>query len=1292
MGAQRRIQAKMSPASVNSDTPFPSLQADGFEPCRLVGSIGRVGLLVAWLLLISACGGGSSSVDTSDGGSSANSGDEGIDGSSDNTPDGTSIEGNADRCIQPDALTEFENVTIPLGLCYESSTDDYENYTVPPEDLVISTGGMALEDVDGDGSLELYVTRGGGLPGQMFTWNGQFFEEELSKRGIAPSGNEHAGYFIDVDTDGLKDFVSIQYNGLIEVFMQDALGQFELGDVGIEHSRATQGLAAADFDLDGDLDLFFSHWGSRTSTGDLASEYLWVNHGGGSFEDRSHVFELDAPAGFEWSFTPTWADYNFDGYPDLLLASDFETSQVFFNRGGQRLENVTTSVIDDENGMGAAVGDYDRDGDLDWFVTSIWMEERESDDTSIGITGNRLYVNSDGKGEWVDETDKAQVREGYWGWGACFADFDNDGYIDIFHTNGWDITQSTPALLFMSNGDGTFREEAQAKGILHFDWGRGVVCHDYDDDGLVDIFIGNHALSPVAYRNRTFGDNRYLKVRLLGLGANPDAIGARVAVTTAEGTQVDEIRLGTWFISQQPPVLHFGLGQHESADRVEITWPDLAGSITIAEDVESNQLVEYQQPELTSPTLHVIGGEGSGVYEPGTEVAITALDPREHYAFSHWTASTDVELDDKRSETTTLVMPERSVSVTAHYLPGVYSADAEISEARRWNEVLLQAIRNDFARPTVHARNLFHVSAAMYDAWAAFDDTATTWLLGRTQADYSCDFVVEMEPSDRAAAQSEAASYAAYRLIRHRFQESPGRTAMLRDANTLMDLLEHPVTVTSTEVDPLMPATLGNFVASCYIDMGMVDGSNEADSYENQHYDPVNPPLLPHEPGNPDIEDMNRWQPLTLEEAVDQSGNVVDSTPSFIGAEWGDVWPFALEGKDLETRDRDGNTYSVYHDPGEPPKHGGTMDDLYKWGFTLVSIWGSHLDPDDEVTWDISPASIGGIEDYPEEFEDYEDFYDRLDGGDPGTGYEVNPATQLPYSSQIVPRADYTRVLAEFWADGPDSETPPGHWFVILNSVTEHPDLLRRYQGGGQELSALEWDVKSYLLLGGAMHDSAISAWSNKGWYDYIRPISAIRATADLGQSSDESRPSYSPDGITLEEGLIELVEAGDPLAGDDDEHVGKIKLYTWKGPDYVGDATVDVAGVGWILAENWWPYQRPTFVTPPFAGYVSGHSTYSRAAAESLTFLIGDRYFPGGMSSFEVKAGQFLVFERGPSMDLTLQWATFQDASDQCSLSRIWGGIHPPVDDIPGRLMGIKIADRATEVAHQLFEGTYEH
>jgi hypothetical protein len=192
---------------------------------------------------------------------------------------------------------------------------------------------------------------------------------------------------------------------------------------------------------------------------------------------------------------------------------------------------------------------------------------------------------------------------------------------------------------------------------------------------------------------------------------------------------------------------------------------------------------------------------------------------------------------------------------------------------------------------------------------------------------------------------------------------------------------------------------------------------------------------------------------------------------------------------------------------------------------------------------------------------------------------------------------------------------------------------------------------------------------------------------ADRGQGSDPLGPSYHPDGIMLVPGHVEVVLAGDPLAGASDENVGKIKIYAWRGPTAIPDPLTTQAHAGWMLAENWWPYQRPTFVTPPFPGYISGHSTYSRAAAEVLTLLTGDEYFPGGMSQFEITKNQFLVFEEGPSVDMTLQWATYRDAAEQSALSRIWGGIHPPVDDIPGRRIGSVIGPQAYDFAKAFFD-----
>lgn len=618
----------------------------------------------------------------------------------------------------------------------------------------------------------------------------------------------------------------------------------------------------------------------------------------------------------------------------------------------------------------------------------------------------------------------------------------------------------------------------------------------------------------------------------------------------------------------------------------------------------------------------------------------------------------------------------------------------EHSVARLWNEALLNAIRDDFARPTVHARNLFHTSAAMYDAWAAYDDLAGTYLLGNAIRGFACPYTKpSTPPDDIEASREEAISFAAYRLLRHRFRNSPNASRTLARLDSLIESLGYDASNTLASHASASPAELGNYIALCLIGFGLQDGSNEQLGYENVSYTPVNPPLAPVLPGNPDLTDLNRWQPLTLRVFIDQSGNVIPiTTIGFLSPEWGRVVPFSLDDSDRIGYERDDFLYWVYHDPGSPPLIETVdtlgIEDPYKWGFALVAAWSSHLDPSDGVMWDISPSSLGNNSDPPSDFEDYPSFYDFADGGDASRGHAQNPITGLPYEPQLVPRGDYTRVLAEFWADGPDSETPPGHWFTILNYVIDHPEGHRRLRGEGPELHALEWDVKAYFALGGAMHDAAIAAWGIKGWYDYIRPVSAIRAMADRGQSTNPDDSTFSTSGIPLVEGLIEIVTAEDTLAGDSLQHVGKVKVRAWRGPSYVNDPDTSVAGVGWILAENWWPYQRPTFVTPPFAGYVSGHSTYSRAAAEVLELLTGDPFFPGGMGEFHAPKNAFLVFEDGPSVDVTLQWATYRDASDQTSLSRIWGGIHPPADDLPGRRIGAVIGRDAFQYAERFFSG----
>jgi hypothetical protein len=321
---------------------------------------------------------------------------------------------------------------------------------------------------------------------------------------------------------------------------------------------------------------------------------------------------------------------------------------------------------------------------------------------------------------------------------------------------------------------------------------------------------------------------------------------------------------------------------------------------------------------------------------------------------------------------------------------------------------------------------------------------------------------------------------------------------------------------------------------------------------------------------------------------------------------------------------------------------------------------------------DISPAAIGN----------------NSLGANDGAGYPLNPATGLPYSTNLVRRGDFGRVLAEFWADGPNSETPPGHWNVIANQVSDSPNFTKRLGGTGPVLDDLEWDVKLYFALNASLHDAACAAWSLKRYHDGWRPLSAVRYMGGLGQSSDPQSPSYRTNGLPLIPGLIELVTSNTIASG---RHagltLGKIAIFAWPGQPR--NPATQFSGTQWIHADTWLPYQKTNFVTPAFPGYISGHSSFSRAAAEVLTAITGSRYFPGGLGTYTVRADTGLSFEMGPSQAVQLQWATYYDAADQAGQSRIFGGIHPSVDDLTGRRAGSQCGIGAWNLAQKYFDGS---
>jgi len=574
------------------------------------------------------------------------------------------------------------------------------------------------------------------------------------------------------------------------------------------------------------------------------------------------------------------------------------------------------------------------------------------------------------------------------------------------------------------------------------------------------------------------------------------------------------------------------------------------------------------------------------------------------------------------------------------------------SVARVWDEALLELIRQVIPAPTVHARNLFHTSAAMWDAWAAYDPTADGY------------FVTEKQNAkDVTAAREAAISYAAYRILLWRYGTVSDLAVAPEQLDAVMASLCYRTDYQATDGDS--PADLGNRIAQTVIDYGSTDGALEDERYVDSSYRPANDPLVVAEPGTV-MRDPNAWQPLSLGTQIAQNGlPIPGKVQSFIGPHWGYVTPFALTPSPTGTP----------IDPGPPPRLGDPTTDLdFKEAAVEVVRYSSQLDPTDGVEIDTAPDALG----------------DNTLGTNDGTGHSANPATGEPYQPQSALRADFQRVVAEYWADGPHSETPPGHWNLIANTVEDAPGFERRIGGQGPVVDPLEWDVKTYFALNGAVHDAAIAAWGLKGFYDSARPISMIRYMGGKGQSSDPAGPSYNPEGLPLEAGLIEVVTAESSAPGQRHEaladHVGEVAIRAWRG--FPADPETQTNGVGWIRAVDWVPYQRSTFVTPAFAGYVSGHSTFSRAAAEVMTAITGSQYFPGGLSEWTVDMGE-LLHEEGPTEDLTLQWATYFDAADQAGISRLYMGIHIAQDDLEGRIIGAECGTGAWALAQRYFDGT---
>ena len=1162
-------------------------------------------------------------------------------------------------------------------------------HTEPGLDPYNVGSASAAGDLDGDGWTDLMVTRTG-APCLVFINNRDgTFREEATLRGfgaVADIGGIGAG---DIDNDGDTDVFMVPVSGLrYFLLLNDGSGHFTEvavargadATVTIESHRG-QSVSMVDYDRDGFLDIHVSEYlVSRTSENALHAVLLH-NRGSsapGYFENRTLAAGLVQPV-ISYridNYASVWHDFDGDGYPDVFIVGDFGTSQMWWNNGDGTFANGTgTSGLENSaDAMGVTLLDYDGDGRIDIFLSAV---------SPVGLTNiqgffsdNRLYRNL-GNRRFANVTDAGGAKESGWGWGTQSLDANNDGWPYLVVTNGFNETTGSfesDSTKFFINQMGTFSDRSAAYGITDTGYGRSLVVLDYDNDGREDIFITQTLGHRILYHNESPTANaHWLRLRFVGTSSNRSGYGCEVTLTAGGRNQVAVYNPTNSYIGQREPFLHFGLGSSTTVSKIIVKWPN--GISQEFTNVNADQILTLTEATTISgsanaPAITTQPADVAVAKDGAAAFSVTAQgSPTPVY---NWFKN-GVRLDgqngsslniarvqpvDQGTYTVTATNPNGAVTSRGATLSVTANINAK-SVARWWNEALLDGIRKDTPDPPVHARNLYHVSAALWDAFWTYERDA--WAT-RHEVFTKETLSLPASETDRTSAQREAMSYAAYTIIKQRFARSPGTVATQAGIRWLMQQLGYDPD--RTDATGSSPSAVGMRMGRQILSLTLNDGANEANNYaDGTNYVASNPPLVVRDAGVGSGVDPDRWQPLNLANTVTQNGIILGpSVQSFVGVNAKNTRTFAL------TRLPSGFPVD---DPGPPPRFNSANRSEYIRQAKELILISSQLTATDGVTLDISPGKI----------------LNNTIGTNDGAGHPSNPVTGRPYPSNIVLRGDYGRVLAEYWADGPDSETPPGHLNVIYNQISDHAQETHQFRGTGTILRRIEWDVIGYLALNGALHDAASAAWTIKREYDSSRPITMIRYLASLGQSSDSNQLYYNAAGLPLISGQIELVTAQSSAAGGCHAHlagaVGKIAVKAWLGTP---PSATQTAGVGWILGENWVPYQRETFVSPAFPGYISGHSTFSRAAAEVLTKLTGSEFFPGGLATYNFNAGTGLGFEAGPQQNVQLQWATYFDASDQAGLSRLYGGIHIEADDLAGRRLAVKIGADAFNRFLQLY------
>jgi tetratricopeptide (TPR) repeat protein len=503
--------------------------------------------------------------------------------------------------------------------------------------LLETTGcGVAAFDYDGDGWLDLFVVNGTTLdgfpPGKEPTSHlyrnrrDGTFEDVTAKAGLALAGWGQGACTGDYDNDGHEDLF-VTFWGQNRLFRNRGDGTFEetTRTAGLEVSskRWGAGCAFLDYDRDGRLDLFAASYidldlatapvpesglcrykGVPVACGPPglpgAKNSLFRNAGGGKFTDVSDSSGITRASG-TYSLGVSTVDFDDDGWVDLYVANDSNPSALYRNnRDGTFTDvGVTAGCAYSQDGkpqagMGVAVGDYNRDGRMDIFKTNF------AGDTST------LYANA-GNLTCEDRTFASGVgRNTRWlGWGVSFLDLDLDGWLDLFLVNGHvypEVEQlKTEAgykqrkVVYLNKGDGRFEDVTERLGspVTVEKAGRGAAYFDFDNDGDVDVFVNNVHDTPDLYRLDVKGPVNWLTLRLVGVQSNRSAIGARVRLTAGGATQVQQVRGGGSYYSQNDLRLNFGLGSAANVDRIEVRWPN--GKEQVWTDVQANQILTLKE-------------------------------------------------------------------------------------------------------------------------------------------------------------------------------------------------------------------------------------------------------------------------------------------------------------------------------------------------------------------------------------------------------------------------------------------------------------------------------------------------------------------------------------------------------------------------------------------------------------------------------------------------------------------------------------------------------------------------